>query len=68
MIYKKELKKPNEKKFRVEKVIKRKGNKLYVKLKKYNHFFNSQNNKKDIVQISKSFPKPKRFGRNVKVE
>ena len=41
MIYKKELKKPNEKKFRVEKVIKRKGNKLYVKLKGYNHFFNS---------------------------
>ena len=31
MFYKKELQKTNQKVFRVEKVIKRKGNKLYVK-------------------------------------
>ena len=33
--YEKELQKSNLKKFRVEKVIKRKGNKLYVKWKGY---------------------------------
>ena len=32
-LYKKELQKANQKEFRVEKVIKRKGNKLYVKKK-----------------------------------
>ena len=31
--YEKELQKTNQKEFRIEKVIKRKGNKLYVKLK-----------------------------------
>ena len=31
--YEKELQKPNQKEFRVEKVIKRKGNKLLVKWK-----------------------------------
>ena len=31
MLYEKELQKTNQKEFRVEKVIKRKGNKLYVK-------------------------------------
>ena len=33
---KKNCKKTNQKEFRVEKVIKRKGNKLYVKWKNYN--------------------------------
>ena len=33
--YKKELQKTNQKEFRVEKVIKRKGDKLYVKWKGY---------------------------------
>ena len=47
--YKKELQKTNQKEFRVEKVIKRKGNKLYVKFKGYNNFFNSWIEKKDIV-------------------
>ena len=31
----------NQKEFRVEKVIKRKGDKLYVKWKGYNNLFNS---------------------------
>ena len=31
MFYEKELQKPNQKEFRAEKVIKRKGDKLYVK-------------------------------------
>ena len=38
--YEKELQKTNQKEFRIEKVIKRKGNKLYVKWKEYNNSFN----------------------------
>ena len=38
-----------KKKKRIEKVIKRNGNKLYVKLKGYDNSFNSCINKKDIV-------------------
>ena len=37
----KELPKANQKKFRAEKVIKKKGDKLYVKWKGYDNFFNS---------------------------
>ena len=46
---KKELQKANQKEFRIEKVIKRKGDKLYVKWKGYNHSLNSWIDKKDIV-------------------
>ena len=44
--YEKELQKTNQKEFRIEKVIKRKGNKLYVKWKGYNNSFNSWIDKK----------------------
>ena len=37
--YKKELQKINQQEFRVEKVIKKKGDKLYVKWKGYNSSF-----------------------------
>ena len=47
--YEKELQKTNEKEFRIEKVIKRRGNKLHVKWKGYNNSFNSWIDKKDIV-------------------
>ena len=47
--YEKELQKTNQKEFRIEKVIKRKGNKLCVKWKGYNNSFNSWIDKKDIV-------------------
>ena len=47
--YEKELQKANQKEFRIEKVLKRKGDKLYVKWKGYDHSFNSWINKKDIV-------------------
>ena len=40
--YEKELQKRNQKEFRVEKVIKRKGNKLYVKWKGYDSSFFEQ--------------------------
>ena len=47
--YEKELQKKNQKEFRTEKVIKRKGYKLYVKWKGYNNLFNSWIYKKDIT-------------------
>ena len=43
--YEKELKKTNQKEFKIEKVIKRKGDKLYVKWKGYSNSFNSWINK-----------------------
>ena len=49
MFYKKELQKPNQKDFSVEKVIKRKGDKLYINWKGYDSFFNSWIDKKGIV-------------------
>ena len=39
--YEKELQKTNQKEFKIEKIIKKKGNKLYVKWKGYNNSFNS---------------------------
>ena len=47
--YKKELQKPNQKDFRVEKVIKRKGDKLSINWKGYDSSFNSWIDKKGIV-------------------
>ena len=47
--YEKELQKTNQKEFRIEKVLKKKGDKLYVKLKGYNNTFNSWIDKKDLV-------------------
>ena len=43
------LQKTNQKEFRIEKVIKRKGDKLYVKRKEYNSSVNIWIDKKDIV-------------------
>ena len=45
--YQKELQKTNQK-FRIEKVLKRKGDQLYVKWKGYDNRFNSWISKKDI--------------------
>ena len=39
--YEKELQKTNQKEFRLEKVIKRKGNRLFMKWKGYDNSFNS---------------------------
>ena len=47
--YEKELQKTNQKEFRTEKVIKKKGDKLYVKWKGYNNSFNSRIDKKDLA-------------------
>ena len=45
----KQLEATNQQEFRVEKVIKRKGDKLYVKWKGYNNSFNSWIDEKDII-------------------
>ena len=47
--HEKELQKTNQKKFRIQKVIKGKSDKLYIKWKGYDNSFNSLIDKKDIV-------------------
>ena len=47
--YENELEGTKQDEFRLEKVIKRKDDKLYVKWKGYDNFFNSWIDKKDIV-------------------
>ena len=39
----------NQKEFRIEKVIQRKGNKLYVKWKGYDNSFNTWIHQKDLI-------------------
>ena len=68
IFYEKELQKQNQKDFRIEKVIKKKGDKLYVKWKGYDNSFRSWMDKKDIALMSEYFPKPKSLGANEKVE
>ena len=48
--YEKELQKTKQKKFRIEKVVKIKGNKLYVKWKGYDNSFNTWIDKKDFIK------------------
>ena len=48
--YEKELQKTNQEEFRIEKVIRRKGDKLYVKWKGYDNSFNSRIDKANLVQ------------------
>ena len=47
--YEKELQKANQKEYRIGKVIKEKGNKLYVEWKGYDNSFNSWIDKKGLV-------------------
>ena len=47
--YEEELQKTNQQDFRIEKVIKRKGDKLYNKWKGYDNLFNSWIYKNDLV-------------------
>ena len=48
-LYEKELEKINQQEFKIEKVFKKKGNKLYVKWKGYDSPFNSWIDKKNLV-------------------
>ena len=50
IFYEKELQKTNQQEFRIEKVIKRKGDSLYVKLKGYDSSLNSWSDKKDLIK------------------
>ena len=47
--YEKELQKTSQKEFRIEKVFKRNGDKLYVKWKGHDNSFNSWVDKKDLL-------------------
>ena len=47
--YEKELRKANQKQFRIEKAIKRKGDKSYIKWKGYKNLFNCWIHKKDSI-------------------
>ena len=47
--YEKELQGTRQNEFRIEKIIKRKGDELYVKWKGYSNSFNSWIDKKNIV-------------------
>ena len=47
--YEKELQKPSQEKFRIEKVVKRKDDKFYVKWKGYDNSFNVWIDKKDLI-------------------
>ena len=48
--YEKELQKTNQQEFRIEKVIKKKGDKLYVKWKGHDSSFNSWIDKNDLTK------------------
>ena len=50
IFYKKGLQKTNQKESRIEKVIKREGDKLYVKWKGYYNYFNSWIDNKDLIK------------------
>ena len=77
--YEKELQKTNQREFRIEKVIKTKDDKSYVKWKGYDISFNSRIDKKDLVlfylsqfhciKMGQYFPKPyEPFGGDVNVK
>ena len=48
--YEKELQKTSQEKVRIEKVLKRKGDKQYVKWKGYDNSFNSWMDKRDLIE------------------
>ena len=49
LFYEKELPRTNQQEYRIERVIKKKGDELYVKWKGYNNSFDSWIDKKDII-------------------
>ena len=67
--YGKELQKTNQEELIIEKVVKRKGNKLYAKSKRYDNSFSSWIYKKDIAWNESIFPKPyEPFGGDIKTK
>ena len=71
---KKNCKRLIKKNFRIEKVLRKKGDKSYVKWKDYDNSFDSWIDKKDLVglyhiKMNQYFPKPFRsFRRNINVK
>ena len=66
--YEKELQKIDQQEFRIEKFIKKKGDKLYVKWKGYDNSFNNWIDKRDTENES-IFSKPhKPFGKDINVK
>ena len=66
--YEKELQKIDQQEFRIEKFIKKKGDKLYVKWKGYDNSFNNWIDKRD-TEIESIFSKPhKPFGEDINVK
>ena len=53
--YEKELQKIDQEEFRIEKVIKRKSDKIYVKWKGYDNSFNKWIDKKDLIKRVNTF-------------
>ena len=47
--YEKELQKASQEELRIEKVIKKKGDKLYIKWKEYDNSFNGWIDKTDVI-------------------
>ena len=55
--YEKELRKTSQEEFRIEKVIRRKGDKLYVKWKGYDNSFNNWIDKRNLFKERKRYYK-----------
>ena len=63
------MQKTNQKYLRIEKVIKKKANKLYLKWKGCDKWFNCWIDKNDLIKRSQYFPKPcKPFGGDINVK
>ena len=66
--YENELQKTDQKEFGIEKVLKKKGDKLYVKWRGYDNSFNSWIDKKTLYKMNQYFPKPyEPFGGDINV-
>ena len=66
--YEKESQKINQKEFRIEKILKAKRNKLYIKWKGYNDSFNNWIGKKRSYKMSQYFPPYRSHAGDIKVE
>ena len=63
------MQKSNQKELRIEKVLKRKGDRLYVKWKGYDNSFNIWVNKKrHCIKMSQYFPTPLSDYKNIKIK
>ena len=62
--FKNELQRENQTEFRVEKVIKRKCDKLYVKWESYNNSLKSWIDKKDTLYKLSYFPEPHTYSKS----